>query len=141
MAEHATQAVIGHGTLVQRGGTAVGDAYETISEVIGFETPDEVADEHEVSHFESPGGYKEFIQGMIDAGEATITVSWRPDLYPTQANLRSDKASGELRYYRFVLPGGLETLTFRAFVKGLKRNVQPNAPVTADITFRVSQVI
>lgn len=140
MAEHATQALIGHGTRLQRGGTALADAFTDLNEVISFESPDEVADEHEVSHFESPDRYKEFIAGMIDAGEATISVTWRPDVYPSQASLKDDKADGLLRYYRIILPSAMETITFRAFVKGLKRNINPNAPMTADITFRVSSV-
>lgn len=140
MAEHATQAIIGHGTRLQRGGVSLADAFTDLNEVVGFESPDEVADEHEASHFESPDRYKEFIAGMIDAGEATISLNWRPDLYPSQSSLRDDKADQLLRYYRIILPGAMETITFRAFVKGLKRNIVPNGPMTADVTFRVSSV-
>ena len=140
MAEHATQSLIGHGTQLQRGGLLEADPFTNLHEVVGFESPDEVADEHEASHFESPGRYKEFIAGMIDAGEATITIGWRPDLYPDQVSLKADKADGLLRYYRIILPGAMETITFRGFVKGLKRNIVPNGPMTADITFRCSRV-
>lgn len=138
--EAPSQAIIGRGTLLQRGGTSAGDAFETISEVISFGIPDDQADEVEVSHSESPGGFKEFLSTWRDAGEASVGLNWRPDLHATQVSLRSDKADGLRRYYRFVLPGGMETITFLAFVKGLKRNVDIKGAITADVTFRCSSV-
>lgn len=140
MAEHATQAVIGHGTQLQRGGTAETDPYTNISEVVSFDSPDEQGDDIEVSHFESPNAQKEYIRGMIDSGEAAMSVNWNPGIYASHASLRSDKADGLLRWYRIILPGAMETITFRAYVKGLKRNADPNGAVTADVTFRVSTI-
>jgi hypothetical protein len=140
MAEHATQAIIGHGTLLQRGGVASTDAYTDVEECIAFDAPNEMADEHEASHFQSPDGYKEYIAGMIDAGEATATLNWRPDLYASQAAFRTDAADRLLRYYKIILPNAMETITFRAFVKGMKPDVTPNGALTMAITFRVSRV-
>ena len=140
MAEHATQAIIGHGSQLQRGGLLDTDPFSNLHEVVGFDAPNEQADEHEASHFESPDRYKEFIAGMIDAGEATATLNWRPDLYADQASLRDDAADKLLRYYRIVLPSAMETITFRAFVKGMKPDVQANGVLTMAVTFRVSRV-
>lgn len=140
MAEHATQAVLGHGTQIQRGGIADTDPFTNVMEVIAFDSPDEQGDDIEVSHFESPNKIKEYIRGMIDAGEASISVNWNPGVYASHASLRSDKEDGLLRYYRFILPGAMETITFRAYVKGLKRNADPNGAVTADVSFKVSTV-
>jgi len=140
MAEHATQAVIGHGTQFQRGGLLVGDPFSNIMEVISFDSPDEQGDDIEVSHFESPDKIKEYIRGMIEAGEASISVNWNPTVYASHSSLRSDKEDGLLRYYRFILPGAMETITFRAYVKGLKRNADPNGAVTADVSFKVSTI-
>lgn len=140
MAEHATQAVTGRGTLVQRGGVADTDAFETISEVIGWTPPQVVTDEIEATHSESPDGFKEYIQGLKDGGECTVDVNWRPDIRTTHASLKADLASGELRYYRFVLPSSIETITFRGFVKGIARKGGPNAKLEATITWRVSRV-
>lgn len=140
MAEHATQAVLGHGTQIQRGGLLDTDPFTNVMEVISFDSPDEQGDDIEVSHFESPSKIKEFIRGMIDAGTAAISVNWNPGVYASHASLRSDKVDGLLRYYRFILPGAMETITFRAYVKGLKRNADPNGAVTADVTFKVSTV-
>lgn len=138
--EYATQAIIGHGTQLQRGGVLVTDAFANLHEVVSFDAPNEQADEHEASHFESPDGYKEFVAGVIDASEATASVNWRPDVYPDQAALRIDAADKLLRYYRLILPGAMETITFRAFVKGLKPDINPNGVLTMAVTFRVSRV-
>lgn len=140
MAEHATQAVLGHGTQLQRGGLLEADPYTNYMEVISFDPPDEQADDIEVSHFESPNKQKEYIRGMIDSGEASMSVNWNPTVYASHDSIRSDKADGLLRWYKIILPGGMETITFRAYVKGLKRNADPNGAVTADVTFRVSTI-
>ena len=140
MAEHATQAITGAGTQLQRGGVLSTDAFTSLHEVISFDAPSVQADEIEATHFESPEGYKEFIAGKKDAGEATATLNWRPDLYSDQASLQSDAADGLLRYYRFILPGAVQTYTFRAFVKGMKPDVSANGALTMAVTFRVSRV-
>jgi predicted secreted protein len=138
MAEHATIARIGYGTQFQRGNGDSPETFTNISEVIAFEAPDEQADDVEVTHFESPGGYKEYIRGMLDAGEASFSVNWDPTNRATHAQIRTDKASGTAHNYRFVLPGSIETVTFSGYIKGLKRNVEPGGAITADITLKVA---
>jgi hypothetical protein len=146
MAEHATQAIIGWGTQVQRGNgdgdpdTGVGETYANITEVTAGQPPQDVADEHEVSHFESPNRRKEYIQGMIDSGEATCTINYNPGVHEIHDTLVEDFEAGTLRWWRFVLPGGVETISFRAFIKGFTRNLGPNDPLTADVTWRVGAV-
>jgi len=138
MAEHATQAVSGRGAQLKRGGLLSTDPYVNLHEVISFDAPNDSADEIEVTHLESPGGRKEYIAGMIDSGEATATLNWRPDVYAEQALLRSDAADRALRYWQFVLPSSMETITFRAFVKGMKPEVTANGALLMAVTFRVS---
>ena len=139
MAEHATQAVSGSGTQVLYGGLLITDAYVNFHEVIAFDPPDVQADEIDTTHFESPEGYKEFIPGKKDAGSATVTFNWRPDLYADQANMRTDQAAGTLRYYKFILPTAIEQRVFRAFVKGMKPGISPTGALTMAVTLRVSR--
>jgi hypothetical protein len=141
MAEHATQAVIGYGTQVQRGNAdGPPETFTNLTEVTAAQPPQDEADEHEVSHFESPNRRKEYIQGMIDSGEATATVNYVPDVYAIQQQLVEDFEAGTIGTWRFVLPGGMETITFTGFIKSFKRNLGPNDPLTADITWRVNGV-
>lgn len=140
MGEHVSQARLGRGTLFQRGGLNPEDPFETCSDVISFGIPDDTPEEVDVTHSESPDGFLEFIKGFVDAGEGTVGLNWRPDLYPNHAALRSDKADGLRRYYRYVLPGGMETITVYGFIKNIKRNVTPKGAITADVTMRCSRV-
>jgi predicted secreted protein len=139
MAEHATIARIGYLSQFQRGnGDGPPETFTNISEVISIEPPDAQADDIEVTHFESPGGYKEYIRGMLDAGEVSFSVNWDPTNRATHAQIRTDKASGLVHNYRLVFPGAIETITFPAYVKGLKRNDEPGAAITADVTLKVT---
>jgi hypothetical protein len=141
MAEHATQAIIGWGTQVQRGnGDGPPETFTNITEVTAGQPPQDQADEHEVTHFESPNRRKEFIQGMIDSGEATATINYRPDVYDIHQSLVEDFEAGTIGTWRFVLPGGCETITFEGFIKGFGRNLGPNDPLTAEVTWRVNSV-
>lgn len=141
MAEHATQAIIGWGTQVQRGnGDGPPETFSNITEVTAGQPPQDVADEHEVTHFESPGRRKEFIQGMIDSGEATATVNYNPGVHLMHDTLVEDFEAGTIGNWRFVLPGGIETITFSGFIKAFQRNLGPNDVLTADITWRVNGV-
>ena len=138
MSEHVTQAIIGHGSVLQRGGLLLTDPFIETHNVTDFKPPNAQRDKHEVSHYGSPGQQKEKIAGMIDNGSASAAVSWRPDLFADHASYRSDKNDGLLRYYRFIGPNAMETITFRASVTGLERTYPPNGPVTATITFEVN---
>ncbi len=147
MTEHATQAVIGWGTQIQYGevvGTGnygeVDEAFANFHEVNTADPPDEQTDEVEATHFESPDKTKEYVQGMIDSGEFTFSLNWRPDLYADHQQLVSDKAAGTRRSYRIVLTGGMETITTPGFVKGLKRSGNPGDLIKCDVTIRAGAV-
>lgn len=142
MAEHATQAVIGWGSVLSRGnGDGPPETFTEITEVTAFEPADEQADDHEVSHFQSPSQTKEYIRGMIDAGEATFTVNYNPGVYATHQQLVADKESGVVSNWKFEFPGGMETDIFPAYIKGFKPKLGPNDPLTADITLKVAGAV
>lgn len=142
MAESGTKAVLVHGTQVQRGLGTNPETYENITEVTSVEPPEDQADDVEVTHVEALNKRKQFIRGMIDSGEASCTVNYNPTQYPVHVNLRTDFKTGLIRKWRVVLPGGMETIEFDAYVKGLKRNLGgAGDALTADITWRVSDVV
>lgn len=140
MAEHASKAKIAHSTQVLRGnGDGPPETFSQIHEVTTAEPPDEQAEDVEVTHLESPNRTKEYIAGMIEAGEVTFTCNWNPDEYADHAQLRADKVAGDNHNWRIVLPGAMETIQFPGYVKGLKVNVSgPNDPITADVTIKLA---
>lgn len=138
----ATQAMIGYGTLFQRGnGDGPPETFQTISETAEINPPQSEADDVEVTHLNSPGRRKEFIQGMSDAGEASLSVNWIPD-HPTQDHLTgllADKNSGAVKTWRIVLPGGLLTWTFSGYVKSFAPDtISANDPLKATVTIKVT---
>jgi hypothetical protein len=142
MAEHATQAVIGWGSQLSRGnGDGPPETFTAVTEVTAFEPADEQADDHEVTHFESPDRTKEFIRGLIDAGEASFTVNYNPGVYQIHQQLVADKESGVVSNWKFVFPDGMETDVFPAYIKGFKPNIGPNDPLTAEITLKVAGAV
>lgn len=144
MAEHATQAVIGWGSYLAlgRGDDDPGpETFDNITEVTAFEPPDEQGDDIEVTHFESPDRTKEYIRGMIDAGEATFTVNYNPGVYQSHQDIVTLKASGAIRNWKFVFPDGMETDAFPAYIKGFKPSIGPNDALTADVTLKVAGAV
>lgn len=115
-----------------------------LAEVRDCGFPQDETDEHEVTHLKSPNRYKEFIQGLIDAGEFTATFNYDPG-GATDLALTNAKSTGTVRKVRICVPdtSGTGTLdwnfTFSAFVKKwAPDNMEPNAPITATATFRVT---
>ena len=142
MAEHATQAVLGKGTLFERGNAdGPPETFTTLHEVIAFTPPDEQADDVEVTHFESPSSTKEYIRGLIEGGTANFTVNYNPSAYATHNQIITDKAAGDSHTYRFVLPDSGETWTFTGYVKGVSVNTGPNVPQTLEVTLKVAGAV
>lgn len=115
-----------------------------LSEVRECGFPTEETDEHEVTHLSSPGRHKEFIQGLIDGGEMTATFNYEPG-GTTDLALTNAKTTGTTRKVRIVVPDTSGTgaadwnFTFSAFVKKYAPDgMEPNAPMTATATFRVT---
>lgn len=143
MAEHATQAFIGWGSILYRDYNTVEDSepdYVEIEEVTAFVPPQTQTEEVDVTHFQSPGRRREFIAGMIDSGEATATINYNPGHWPRHAQLSADAEAGTVLNWRFTLPGEIETIDFRAYISQFNRNLAPSDAVTVDITWRVSSV-
>lgn len=130
MAEHQTQAVLGWGTTI--GVVGFGE----IHEVRTAAPPQSTADEVDVTHFWSPKRTKEFIQGMVDSGEFTFEVNWRPDVYPDHRRLREDSQSGMKRTYTIALPGDMEIISVPGFVKTLAPTLAPSDAVVMAVTIR-----
>lgn len=142
MAEHATQAVIGWGSNLALGrGDGPPETFDPIMEVVSFDPPDEKGDDIEVTHFESPDRTKEYIRGMIDAGEASFTVNYNPAAYQSHQDIVAMKQSGEIRNFKFTFPDAMETDAFPAYVKGFKPKLGPNDALTADITLKVAGAV
>jgi hypothetical protein len=109
---------------------------------VGF--PQDEADEHEVTHLKSPNRRKEFIQGLIDGGEFAATLNYVPGS-ATDLLLTAAKDAGTTRKIKIVIPDESGTgaadwnIVTSAFVKRYAPDtMEPNAPITATASFRVT---
>lgn len=69
----------------------------------------------DVTTLDSPGGYREYTQGLRDLGEMTLTGFHEAD-EAGQQKLRSLYASGDIAAFTVTFPDGT-ALAFSAFVK------------------------
>jgi len=140
-----TSALIGKGILFSRGDGASPEQFVKVAEVVNVSPPALSRDSVQATHTDSPGGAHEYIPGLRDGGECTVTVNFLP------ANATQGNASGGLlhdynnqdvaRNYRVTFPNSpATTWTFAGFITGF----QPVAPIddrmTAEITFKVTGV-
>ncbi len=126
-----SDAVRAYGTLLQRGDGADPEVFATIAELTDISGPSMEADELDVTSHDSPNGYREYIQGLKDAGEVTIEGNFLP-ANATQGNLLSDYESGDVVNYQLVFPNSDSTTWgFAAFVTAF----EPAAGVEDVLTF------
>lgn len=74
----ATSAKLGYGSLFKVHDDNSPGQYVTVSEVTSIEGPSITKDPVEVTHMESPDGYREFITGLKDGGEVSLEMNFVP---------------------------------------------------------------
>lgn len=129
----ASGTTIGYGNLFYH--STDGTTFTSMAEVIDINGPGLAADAVETTHTESTNGWREFIGGLKDAGEITVTCNFRPD------NASNDTLRGyigSLEYYRIAWVG----LTERVTCQGILTGYSPQAPLgdkmTVDLTIKLS---
>jgi predicted secreted protein len=134
-----SNAIFGKGTLLQVETSPGSGTYTTIAEVKSISGPTGESDEIDVTNHDSVGDYREFVRGLIDAGEITTSVNWQPDIAIHQ-QLHSDQAAGTKRNWRInwnqmTVPWGL---SFEAFVKTLGFENPVDNVLAGNATLRVT---
>lgn len=137
MTERDTNALIGYGTQIQIPDPVTPEAWVDIEDLITSEPPDEQADDVEIITFDARGRTKQYIPGFIEPGEMSYSVNARPDLYETHRRILHSKETGATLNHQVITPAG-ETIFVPGYVKGLKRNLQPNDAYTWDVTIKVA---
>lgn len=101
--------------------------------------PDETFDTVDVTTHSSAGGYREFITGLGDGGQLTVTINWHDD-EPAHAALQAAQAARTLTPFQLKWPGfAADNLAdFDAYVTGLTRVSPIDAQITRDLTLKIS---
>lgn len=133
-----SDAITGMGITYEIGATAglSPTTYTEIMEVYDVVPPNQQTDEIEVTHYKSVGGYREFIAGLKDGGEVTISLNWIPGS-TTDVLLRGLHASGELRLHRITFAND-STISYPGWIKGLERSSPYDDRQSMNVTVRVA---
>lgn len=114
-----------------------GSTFIPIDRMEGMEMPNPQFDDVDVTHFGSPDRMREFIGGLGDRGEITISFQHLPGS-PLDVALRG--ALGQNGQIRLTENGG-EAETYEVVVKGYQRNIPMDDKMTAALTLRVGKEV
>lgn len=127
------------GTAFKRDATGAG-SFVTIASVSDISGPSRDREAIEVTAHDSPNQYREFVPGLKDAGEVTITINYDP-AEATHTALDADFEETTLRAYQIViLPGTSDehTWEFTAMVKSIGDEFPIDDRMEREVTFKVS---
>lgn len=81
--------------------SADGVTWVPIPELKGLILPEDEPSWVDATTLDSPGGYREYIPGLKDAGELTVVGGYTPDGFSA---LHADQATGNIFHFRTTLP-------------------------------------
>lgn len=126
----ATTAKLGFGVLFKRSTTV-------IAEVLSVQGPGYSRDTVEATHTESPSNFKEYISGLADAGEVTLSLHFLSDA--TQEQLLTDLGSMTSVSYNIVFPTPTaKTCTFSAFITAWEPSAPHDDKMTLAVTLKIT---
>lgn len=117
-----------HGTTLSGGTTSAVGKITSIS-VAGM-----TRDSIDVSNCDSTNKYREFIPGMIDAGEISLTVSYDKTLLDT---LIDTTIGGDAETWTITFPGG-STFVCSGFLTNFSVTGEYAGSITADLTIKLT---
>lgn len=139
-----TEARIGWGGKVYLGTDATEGTLTQLAEVVSATFPTDETDEVDATHLLSPGRRKEFLSGLIDGGDCTVTLNYVPGS-ATDVLLTDAKTTGDTRSVRFEIPDNSGTgaidwnITTSCFVKKYAPDTMaPGDKITATAMFRIT---
>ncbi len=137
----ASTVVTGMGVQFETGDGASPEVFTKVAEVLSVGGPTVNRDVIEATHTDSLDNYKEFLSGLTDGGEVTVTMNFLPGdgTQDESTGLMGDFLVQTLRNYRIAFPTSpVVNWTFAAFLTGF----EPDAPIddrmTATATFKLS---
>ena len=134
-----TLADIGYNSTLEVSTTPGGSTYTAIGEVTSITPPNESVDVIDVTHMDSPNRTREFIQGLIDPGDASAEVNWVPGGV-TEDFVLGWRTSGETRNVRITMANDT-TYTFPAFVTGWSPQAPVDGKLAATLTMKVAGAV
>ena len=131
-------AAIGFGCVLQRSDGGSPESYATLGEIIDPGQHTRTRDTVDTTHSESPHRYREFISGLRDAGEFTLTIALVPDSTAFNA-LNTDFDDDAAHQYQFAFNDtGATKWRFYGFVTNIADATPIDDRMTQAVTFKVT---
>lgn len=127
---------IGYGSLFEIS-TDGGSTWDSPGEVNSLTPPAFAVDAIDVTHMQSVNGTREFIPGLMDPGEASVEMNFKPGSEGEALILSVLRTKIKARC---TFPAG-ETVTFDAIITGYAPAVPMDDKMTATLTVKVSGVV
>jgi len=119
-----------------------GSTYKKVAEVRSINGPSAAAESVDVSHSESPSGYREFIGGMKDGGEFSAELNFFPASYADSAYVDLETFLGYLgaKYdYRVTWADSAGTKwEFKGILTAFAPSGEIGGAVTMSVTVKVA---
>jgi len=130
-----TDAAIGYGTLLKVGdGGSPTEVFTTLDAEVTSITPFGYTREAiDATHMQSPDSFKEYIAGLMDAGEVSIEMSFVPS---SSDPLVAALVAGAQNYQ--ILFPSVATFTFRAICTSYSPTAPVDGKMTASAAFKIS---
>lgn len=136
-----TEAAIGYGTLLAFSDGASPPSFTVLAEVTDISGPGMSRELPDATHMESPGGWREFLGGLKDAGEITVECNHLPHNSTQDATtgVLSLFASGARVAWRITFPVSPEIVwEMDAVVSAFEPSFPVEDKMMLSVTLKVS---
>lgn len=106
--------------------------YVLVAEVTAIQVPGFTREAVETTHLTSPDAYKQFIAGLKDMSECTLTLNWTPSA--TDALITAFEA--ETGNYEITAPNGVRVQFAGFFTAYSPPNLVPGEKMEATVTIK-----
>lgn len=133
----ATKAKIGYGALLKRGDGGSPEVFTTLLEVTKVGGPKYSRDAIDATHSESLDGHREFIAGLVNAGEISFEGNYVPrDSTQNQTTgILTEFANGDLRNWTLTLPPVASQPAAVWAISGILTAFEPDVPVDGKMVY------
>jgi hypothetical protein len=129
-----TQAAIGYGTWMKKGGATPTGFADLGVEITNINPPGVTREAPDATHMTSPDKYREFIAGLMDAGEVQIEYNYVPVVAdPMLAAIEAGKV-----YYQMGNSDWPVVFQFQAICTSVARTAPLDDKKTGSATFKIS---
>jgi len=129
------------GTLLKIGDGGDPETFTTIAEVSSISGPGLSLDTIDVTHHSSTAGWREFVGGLLDAGEVSFDINYTPTdaTHDASTGLIKDMVDRTVRNFQLVFPDtGNTTWSFSALVTGFEPSEPIDDKLAASVTLKLT---